>query len=189
MSVPVSKVARWEDAVLRSIAIYKILKAMLAIGAGLTLLTWVNRDLTIFLHQYILWPLHYDLDDESQSKFITWVLQYAEHLTPHAKRWIAYANFFYAALFLVEGIGLYLKKRWAEYVVVIITGSFIPFEVYLLMHHPVWWKLALILGNVLIMAYLIHRILLDAHNAAARKADAGEIVTPVAPEREVSEVP
>ena len=188
MSQPVPKVAPWEDVVLRFIAIYKILKAVLAIGAGLTLLTWVNRDLTIFLHQYILWPLHYDLDDESQSKLITWILEKASHLSPHDKRWIAYANFFYAALFLVEGIGLYLKKRWAEYVVIVITGSFIPFEVYLLMHHPVWWKVALILGNVLIIVYLVHRIRLEKHNAAAKKANAEEI-SPAAPERAVSEVP
>jgi uncharacterized membrane protein (DUF2068 family) len=73
--------------------------------------------------------------------------------------------FVYALLFLVEGIGLYLRKHWAEYFVVIVTGSLLPFEIWAMVTKVEWWKGGLILGNVLIVVYLIHRIWLDRRNA------------------------
>ena len=55
-----------------------------------------------------------------------------------------------------SGIGLLLRKRWAEYFTVLITGSFIPFELYEIAqggHSPS--KLAVTLINVAIVVYLI----------------------------------
>ena len=39
-------------------------------------------------------------------------------------------------LFVVEGIGLLLHKRWAEYFTVITTGLLMPIEIYELVHRP-----------------------------------------------------
>ena len=36
----------------------------------------------------------------------------------------------YAGLFLTEGICLWLEKRWAEWLTVIIISSLIPLEIY-----------------------------------------------------------
>jgi len=36
----------------------------------------------------------------------------------------------YAALLPTEGAGLLFRKRWAEYFTVVVTGSFIPLELY-----------------------------------------------------------
>ena len=38
-------------------------------------------------------------------------------------------GFIYAVLDLTEGIGLYLEKTWAEYLTLIITASFLPWEI------------------------------------------------------------
>ena len=43
---------------------------------------------------------------------------------------ISVGTFFYAALMLTEGIGLALRKRWAEYLTIFATSSFIPLEIY-----------------------------------------------------------
>ena len=40
------------------------------------------------------------------------------------------------ALFLVEGVGLWLLKRWAEWLTVIITSSLVPIEIYEIHRHP-----------------------------------------------------
>ena len=45
-------------------------------------------------------------------------------------RAIEFGTFFYAALHTVEGIGLILGYHWAEYLVIVATGSLIPFEIY-----------------------------------------------------------
>ena len=82
---------------------------------------------------------------------------------------LGYAAFFYAALFAAEGIGLYLRKHWAEYIVVIVTGSLLPLEIYELFVKLAWWKFAAVVGNLLIVAYLIHRLLLDARFKAQQR--------------------
>lgn len=62
----------------------------------------------------------------------------------------------YAALFLVEGFGLWSGKRWAEYLTTIATASLIPFEVYELVRHATWVKGVVLVGNIAIVIYLIH---------------------------------
>ena len=61
----------------------------------------------------------------------------------------------YAALLLTEGIGLLLRRRWAEYFTVIVTGSFIPIEVYELTRRLTGTRLALLGVNVAVVWYLI----------------------------------
>lgn len=61
----------------------------------------------------------------------------------------------YAALLLTEGIGLLLRRRWAEYFTVIVTGSFIPIEVYELTRRLTWERLVLLGVNVVVVWYLI----------------------------------
>jgi uncharacterized membrane protein (DUF2068 family) len=90
---------------------------------------------------------------------------------------LGYAAFFYAALFAAEGIGLYLRKHWAEYLVVIVSGSLLPFEVYELFNSAAWWKLGVLTGNLLIVGYLIHRIVLDARMKAQRRKAEGQDAT------------
>ena len=45
-------------------------------------------------------------------------------------------TFAYSALFLVEGTGLFFEKRWAEYLTIVATVSFIPVEIYELLKLP-----------------------------------------------------
>ena len=51
----------------------------------------------------------------------------------HALRFVTLA---YAAVFAVEGIGLWMRRRWAEWLTTIITASLIPLEVWELFHRP-----------------------------------------------------
>jgi uncharacterized membrane protein (DUF2068 family) len=168
MSEPVTKVAPWEDVALRTIAIYKLIKAALVLTLGLTLMHLVHHDVVQFLRDYVFGPFHLesDFDADSENRFLKVIYEDAANLTPHRILMSSWASFFYAAVFTVEGVGLYLKKHWAEYMVLVVTGSFLPFEGWILYHHWTWWKVLLIVGNLLIMIYLIHRILLDARRNA-----------------------
>jgi uncharacterized membrane protein (DUF2068 family) len=64
----------------------------------------------------------------------------------------------YGFLELVEGVGLWLDKLWAEYLTVIATSLLIPLEVYELVRKPSLLKAAGIVVNVLIVLYLAHRL-------------------------------
>jgi uncharacterized membrane protein (DUF2068 family) len=63
----------------------------------------------------------------------------------------------YAAVFTVEGTGLLLRKRWAEWLTVIVTSSFIPIEVYEMVEHFSAGKAILLALNVAIVIYLVAR--------------------------------
>jgi uncharacterized membrane protein (DUF2068 family) len=64
----------------------------------------------------------------------------------------------YGALELVEGVGLWLDKLWAEYLTVIATSLLIPVEIYEVVHKPSALKAAGIALNILIVGYLAHRL-------------------------------
>src|SRR5262249_3234389 len=71
---------------------------------------------------------------------------------------ISVGSFIYAGLFLVEGIGLLLGKRWAEDFTRILTGSFIPLEMYELVKGFNIGKAAALAINVLVVVYLAIRL-------------------------------
>jgi uncharacterized membrane protein (DUF2068 family) len=70
-------------------------------------------------------------------------------------RRLAAGTLAYAAVFAVEGIGLVRRKRWAEWLTVVVTASFIPIEIYELVSHPGAGKIAALVVNVAIVAYLV----------------------------------
>ncbi|MEO7941914.1 MAG: DUF2127 domain-containing protein [Marmoricola sp.] len=61
----------------------------------------------------------------------------------------------YAALQLLEGIGLWLMKRWGEYVAVVGTSVFIPLEVYEILEKVTWLRIAALLLNLFAVVYLV----------------------------------
>ncbi|HVZ71377.1 MAG TPA: DUF2127 domain-containing protein [Polyangia bacterium] len=79
-------------------------------------------------------------------------------LPPRAIREIGVACLAYATIFTVEGIGLVLRRHWAEWVTVVVTSSFVPFELYELVRHPTVGKALFLAVNVVIVIYLVARI-------------------------------
>lgn len=71
---------------------------------------------------------------------------------------IGLATFVYAMLFLIEGVGLLAQKRWAEYFTIVITGSFVPLEVYEVVHHFTPARLIATALNVAAVVYLVHHL-------------------------------
>ena len=77
---------------------------------------------------------------------------------PKQLRAIGVGTFLYALMYLIEGSGLLLRKRWAEYFTVVATGLFIPLEIYEVARRPTPVRLAILAINVAIVAYLIYQL-------------------------------
>ena len=67
---------------------------------------------------------------------------------------LAIAAFLYGLLEAVEGVGLLVRRRWAEYLVLLATCAFIPLEVVELIRHPTGFKALAFLFNIVIVIYL-----------------------------------
>ncbi|HEX3563756.1 MAG TPA: DUF2127 domain-containing protein [Acidimicrobiales bacterium] len=61
----------------------------------------------------------------------------------------------YAALEATEMVGLWLAKRWAEYLTLVSTTLFIPFEVYEISEGVSAFKVIILVINVAIVVYLL----------------------------------
>ena len=141
------------DFVLRIIAIYKLATAALFVAAGFGLHHLLNKDVAAWLNE-VLRASHID----PQERMARWCLTQAGTLTRTKLESFSAIAFFYAALFTIEGLGLYFRKRWAEYLVVILTGSLLPIEFYELHRSVSTIKLVILFGNLAILIYLIYVI-------------------------------
>ncbi|MGO8958952.1 MAG: DUF2127 domain-containing protein [Streptosporangiaceae bacterium] len=68
---------------------------------------------------------------------------------------IAAAAAAYAALEGTEAVGLWLGRRWAEYLTFVATAIFVPYEIYELTKSITWLKVLTLVINLLIVGYLL----------------------------------
>jgi uncharacterized membrane protein (DUF2068 family) len=134
----------------------KFLKAASLIAIGVGLLKLVHRDIGAVLEHWIA-MFRFD----PGGHFVGRILAKATSLPPQRIKDLGIVSFIYAALFLTEGTGLWLLKRWAEWFTVIITGSLIPLEVYEIFRHPSPFKILALIVNIGVVWYLVHRIRTD----------------------------
>lgn len=62
----------------------------------------------------------------------------------------------YAALEATEGMGLAMRRRWAEYLTVVATGVLIPYEVYEVVRHATLLKAGALALNLAVVWYLAY---------------------------------
>ena len=138
---------------LRVIAVFKFLKAILLIAIGIGVLKYLHKDLSCALEHWIAM-----LGLDPGNRFVNRALEKAANLTPHKIKLAGVGSFIYAGLFLAEGIGLWLAKRWGEWLTIIITSSLLPVEIYECYHHLTAIKILVLLINIAVVVYLLHRI-------------------------------
>lgn len=141
------------DRILRLIAAFKLLKAASLIALGVGAFHLIHKDVAGELEH---WIEVFGLDPG--NRFIDAALSQAANVSPDQIKKLGLGSFIYAGLFLIEGIGLWLLRRWAEWLTVIITGSLVPIEIYEIWRHPSVIKFVVLAVNVAIVVYLVYRI-------------------------------
>ncbi len=141
------------DAVLRLIAIFKLAKGLLLLTVGVGAVQLMHQDIADALGAWAD-QLHLDPD----GRLVRGALLRVADLDPRKLMAISGGMFFYAALLLTEGTGLLFRKRWAEYLTVIVTTSFVPLELYEIARHTTLIRIAVLAANLAIVWYLIARL-------------------------------
>lgn len=152
---------------LLAIALFKLVKcvALICLGVGAFRLL---RDPDIEgTARYVLDQLGVDPD----GRIANHVLAAVAHLTPSRLKELGVGTLLYAVVFAVEGTGLLMRKRWAEYLTAVITFSFIPFEIFELVKKPSFLKTLGIFVNALIVVYLVARLRRERASAKGSRHD------------------
>jgi uncharacterized membrane protein (DUF2068 family) len=138
---------------IRLIAVFKLFKAASLIVVGFGILRLIHKDVGAQLEHWVAM-----LGFDPGSRIISHAIEKATNASPRKIREFGIVSFIYAGLFLTEGIGLWLMKRWAEWFTVIITSSLVPVEIYEIFHHPTAIKVLVLVINIAVVAYLLYRI-------------------------------
>ncbi len=148
-----AKAVRKTTPTLLLIALFKLIKGILLLAVGIGALKLLHRDIAQTVAHWVD-ILRVDPDNRLIHRLLTRILS----VTPAQLRAASAGTFVYAGLLLTEGLGLLFRKRWAEYFTIITTAGLIPIEVYELTRRVSTAKVAVLIINVAIVAYLVRRV-------------------------------
>jgi uncharacterized membrane protein (DUF2068 family) len=144
---------RRRPVILRLIAAERTLRGAVLIAAGIYLFGHLHSDFGKLADK---WMRKLELDPNRH--FLHRIIEHLHGLSSNQVKIFAFLAVCYGLLELVEGVGLWLDKLWAEFLTVFATSLLVPFEVYELVKKPGPIKAAGIVVNVLIVLYLARRL-------------------------------
>jgi uncharacterized membrane protein (DUF2068 family) len=134
---------------LRTIALYKLVKVVILLLAVYGEVRLSDATLSAKILSWAAARPH-GLEHDLVTRALAWFSGLSESRV-HALRLLTLT---YAAVFAIEGVGLWMQRRWAEWLTVIITASLIPMELWELVHRPSLGAAGVLLANMLIVGYL-----------------------------------
>ncbi len=144
------------DAPLRLITAYKLTKGAAQLALALVLFATVELGVAVpWLRDAIFFARHH-FASATSVKLAELLLQIA---TPRHLGLTALALALDGALTTCEGVALSRGLWWAPWLVVVASGSLLPYELYGLLREPRVGRLLLFVLNALVVAYLASRAL------------------------------
>jgi uncharacterized membrane protein (DUF2068 family) len=135
------------------IAAFKIFKGVLLLAVGFGALHFLHRDLAMEAAHWV------DLlRIDPHGRYLQWILEKVSKVDEKKLREFSVATFIYASLFLCEGAGLALRKKWAAYLTIVSTASLLPLEVFEIYRHPSFSKAAILIVNLAVVGYLLREL-------------------------------
>jgi uncharacterized membrane protein (DUF2068 family) len=145
--------------ILRFLAVERVLRGVLVILAAWAVWKFSNSqdavrrlfedDLTVF--RPVADHFGYDLDHSPVVDTIQKTFDYRKSTL----QVVAGGLLLYALIEVVEGVGLWLGRRWAEYLAVVATAAFLPIEVYELTEKVSYFKIGTLALNVVAVLYIL----------------------------------
>ncbi len=150
------------DGALRLIAVYKFCKTALLLVIGLGTLRLLDPDVAAWAdHWAAALALRHD------RRVLAHVIGFISGLSPGRIHALAAGAFAVALLFLVEGVGLWRGKRWAQYLTIVATTVFVPFEIVGLARLITVTRATALVVNLAVVVFLVYHL---RRSQAARAA-------------------
>jgi uncharacterized membrane protein (DUF2068 family) len=133
--------------------VFKFCKAALLLAVGLGALDLLQPSVAERAREWVA-----ALAASDDRRAVQRIMAAVTGLSPGHLQALGIGAFLYAGLFTTEGTGLWLAKKWAEYLTVIATLSLVPFEIFEVIRHLSPSRMAALIVNLVVAAYLIHRL-------------------------------
>jgi uncharacterized membrane protein (DUF2068 family) len=143
------------------ISVMKFVKAAVLLAIGVNLLTLFNRDVHEWASDLVI---RHGID--TANKFVEGTLHKLEGVGNTQIVTFSSVAFGYSSLLLTEGVGLWMQKRWAEYLTALATSLFIPLELYELYERFTLVRVGILALNIFVVWYLVTRLRDEKQEAA-----------------------
>ncbi|MEO8744454.1 MAG: DUF2127 domain-containing protein [Candidatus Dormiibacterota bacterium] len=143
------------DAFIKVIIIERLVKALVLIALAIGLLVVGEKGLLTMWAQDARDDLNLDAGQGFIQQILLRLLVFIGSFS-HINL-LAIGAIGYALLEGAEGVGLAMRRRWAEYLTVIATSILIPFEAYEVVYHVTLVRVGALLLNVAVVGYLAYR--------------------------------
>lgn len=140
---------------LRTVGIIEASKGAAVIALCLVLLSLLHKDLNAVVDHLTDW-----LRLNPDSRIADWFYELADRTTGRGIWTAVSVGLAYSCCRFVEGYGLWNERRWAEWFAVISGAVYVPLELFAVIEHPHWIRVALLMGNILVVLYIL-RILIE----------------------------
>ena len=150
---------------LHIVALFEGAKGLLVLVAGFGLLSFIHKD----IHEAAVRLVeHVHLNPASHYPQI--FLDLAGRIND-TKLWsMAIAAFMYSLVRIVEAVGLWLNKSWAEWFAVLTGGMYIPIEIFEVARSVTWPKVTVLVVNLGVVSYLLYILTKDGKTATHRRS-------------------
>ena len=145
--------------ILRVFAVERFLRALLFFGVAVLLWRFKHSqhsiDAAFDRERPILHELFSQLGFNIDHSKLVGLIQHALTLSASALTLLAIGLAAYAAIEVVECVGLWLARRWGEYFAMVATSLGLPVEIYELSHRVTVTALIFLAVNLALVAYLV----------------------------------
>jgi uncharacterized membrane protein (DUF2068 family) len=144
---------------LHIVALFEGAKGVLVLLAGFGLLAIIHKDIHDIAARLIA-NFHFN----PASHYPRIFLDLLERLDDHKLWAMAWAALLYSSMRLAEAIGLWLRKKWAEWFGVLSGGIYLPVEIYELSLGTTWPKVTVFVINLSVVLYLLFVLIRNGGN-------------------------
>lgn len=153
-AVPRGRALR-DELILRFLAVERVLRGVVFAVAGVVV--WEVRGSRTHLREVFQekLPILSQLGFNVGESRIVRAVDRALGLSDTALMWVALGLFAYAAVEVIEAVGLWLGKRWGEYFAVVATSAFLPLEVYEITEKATALRAGALVVNIAAVVWLV----------------------------------
>ena len=141
----------------RLIILDRAVKFVVLVAGGIGLIVATRVGLIDQLATTVQQQLNLSPGNHLWLRLVNWLLDRFGSLGRRGEYALGFAAVLYGVLEGFEATGLVLRRRWAEYLVLLATVAFVPLEIDELIRHPSPWKGLALLVNLAIVVYLVRR--------------------------------